>query len=71
MLEYGRKKLYLARFPQLAFVMTSPLDLGKFPKEWKSAIVTPFYKNKVLKSSFNNYRGISVLPQSEKFLKKS
>ena len=24
-LEYGRKKLYLARFPQLAFVMTSPL----------------------------------------------
>ncbi len=25
MLEYGRKKLYLARFPQLVFVMTSPL----------------------------------------------
>ena len=24
-LEYGRKKLYLVRFPQLAFVMTSPL----------------------------------------------
>jgi hypothetical protein len=23
-LEYGRKKLYLARFPQLAFVMTFP-----------------------------------------------
>jgi hypothetical protein len=47
------------------------IDLGKFPKEWESAIVTPFYKNKVLKSSFNNYRGISVLPQSEKILKKS
>ncbi len=25
-LEYGRKKLYLVRFLQLAFVMTSPLN---------------------------------------------
>ena len=47
------------------------IDLGKFLKEWKSAIVTPLYKNKGLKSSFNNYCGISALPQSEKFLKKS
>ncbi len=32
-LEYGRKKLYLARFPQLAFVMTSPLKqiINKLP----------------------------------------
>ncbi len=25
-LEYGRKKLYLLRFPQLVFVITSPLS---------------------------------------------
>ena len=29
-LEYGRKKFYLARFPQLAFVMTSPLRCQNF-----------------------------------------
>ncbi len=28
-LEYGRKKLYLVRFPQLAFVMTSPLPIAQ------------------------------------------
>jgi len=27
MLKYGRKKLYILRFPQLVFVMTSPIEL--------------------------------------------
>ena len=32
-LEYGRKKLYILRFPQLVFVMTSPLRVLKKKKK--------------------------------------
>jgi hypothetical protein len=32
------------------------------PVEWKSAVVTPLYKNKGNINDMNNYRGISVLP---------
>ena len=38
------------------------IDLGKFPKEWKSAIGTPLYKIKGFKSDLNNFGAISVLP---------
>ena len=43
---------------------------NRFPIEWKSAIVTPLYKNKGAKSDFNNYRGISVLPPIAKIFEK-
>ena len=46
--------------PILASLFNHCIDVGKFPIEWKSAIVTPLYKNKGDKSDFNNYRGISV-----------
>ena len=35
---------------------------GKFPTEWKTAVVTPLFKNKGVPTDLNNYRGISVLP---------
>jgi hypothetical protein len=28
-IDYGRKKLYIMRFPQLVFLMTSPYQIGK------------------------------------------
>ncbi|CAF1031629.1 unnamed protein product [Brachionus calyciflorus] len=34
---------------------------GIIPDEWKTAVVTPLYKNKESKSDLNNYREISVL----------
>jgi hypothetical protein len=46
------------------------IDIGKFSVEWKSAIVTPLYKNKGQKNDFNNYRGISVLPPIAKIFEK-
>ena len=33
-----------------------------FINEWKTAIVTPLYKNEGNTEDLNNYRGISVLP---------
>ena len=41
------------------------------PLDWKSAIVTPLYKNKSADiSNTNNYRGISVLPPIAKIFEK-
>ncbi|CAF1100896.1 unnamed protein product, partial [Brachionus calyciflorus] len=34
----------------------------EIPNDWKTAIVTPLYKNKGSIDDINNYRGISVLP---------
>jgi hypothetical protein len=53
---------YSVLAPILASLFNHCIDVGKFPIEWKSAIVTPLYKNKGVKSDFNNYRGISVFP---------
>ena len=32
--------------PSLTELFNHCIDIGEFPKEWKSAIVTPLYKNK-------------------------
>ena len=39
---------------------------GIIPDEWKTAVVSPLYKNKGLESDPNSYRGISVLPPINK-----
>ena len=64
------KYSYSILAPILASLFNHCIDLGKFPIEWKSAIVTPLYKNKGDKSDFNNYRGISVLPPIAKIFEK-
>ena len=40
------------------------------PDEWKSAYVTPIYKEKGEKTELNNYRGISVFPPIAKVFEK-
>ena len=64
------KYSYSILSPILASLFNHCIDVGKFPIEWKSAIVTPLYKNKGDKSDFNNYRGISVLPPIAKIFEK-
>ena len=56
--------------PILTRLFNHCIDIGKFPVEWKSAIVTPLYKNKGQKNDLNNYRGISVLPPIAKIFEK-
>ena len=40
------------------------------PAEWKSAVVTPLFKNKGDKLDMNNYRGISIIPPVAKIFEK-
>ncbi|CAF1025376.1 unnamed protein product [Brachionus calyciflorus] len=42
----------------------------EIPNDWKTAIVTPLYKNKGSTEDINNYRGISVLPPLAKLFEK-
>jgi hypothetical protein len=44
---------------------------GTIPTEWKTAVVTPLYKNKGDRLDPNNYRGISVLPPIAKVFAKT
>ena len=41
-----------------------------FEKNFKTAVVTPLYKNKGDNTDLNNYRGISVLPPISKIFEK-
>ena len=56
--------------PLLTKLFNHCIDIGKFPIEWKSALVTPLYKNIGVRSDFNNYPGISVLPPIAKIFEK-
>ena len=40
------------------------------PSEWKTAVVTPLYKNKGSRTDLNNYRGISILAPLSKIFEK-
>ena len=48
--------------PFLTTLFNHFIDIGKLPTEWKSARVTPLYKNKGDKDDPNHSRGIAVLP---------
>jgi hypothetical protein len=52
--------------PILTKLFNHCIDIEKFPIEWKSAIVTPLFKNK----GDRDYRGISVLPPIAKIFEK-
>ena len=45
------------------------IDANKYPKNWKTAIVTRVFK-KGDSSDLNNYRGISILPPLNKVFEK-
>ena len=46
------------------------IDLCVFPDEWKTALVTPLYKNKGTMLDMNNYRAISILSPFSKIFEK-
>ena len=46
------------------------ITTNTFPEEWKSAVVTPLYKNKGSRTDLNNYRGISILSPVSKIFEK-
>ena len=54
----------------LAGIFNACIKSHRFPTEWKTAIVTPLYKNKGADNDLNNYRGISVLPPLCKIFEK-
>ena len=62
-LAYGENVLIT---PLLAIFNTS-LASGKFPTNWKTAIITPVLK-KGNKNEYDNYRPVSCLPAAAKLL---
>ena len=60
------KEISLFLAPVLTEIFNNCLKTGIIPDEWKTAVVTPLFKNKGNKDDLNNYRGISVLPPINK-----
>ena len=56
--------------PILVALFNMSIDTRTIPSDWKSAVVTPIYKNKGVKTDVNSYRGISVLPPVAKLFEK-
>ena len=56
--------------PVYTSLFNSCIAHGIVPAEWKSATVTPLFKNKGVNSDVNNYRGISVLAPLSKIFEK-
>ena len=54
----------------IAYLFNNAILYGVIPSDWKTAIVTPLYKNKGSNQDINNYRGISVLPPIAKLFEK-
>lgn len=48
--------------PILSVLFNNSLEMGKFPSQWKTALVTPLFKVGGTKTDPNCYRPISVLP---------
>ena len=56
--------------PILTELFNECIRTNTIPDEWKSAVVTPLFKNKGSLDDINNYRGISVLPPVAKIFEK-
>lgn len=56
--------------PILGNFINHCIVFNQIPKDWKTAIVTPLYKNKGDVNDVNNYRAISVLPPVTKIFEK-
>ena len=56
--------------PILLQIFNNCLTSGLIPDEWKTALVTPLFKNKGKRNDMNNYRGISVLPPISKIFER-
>ena len=57
--------------PVLTKLFNLCISTNCIPFDWKSACVTPLYKNKGDKNDVNSYRGISVLPPIAKIFEKN
>ena len=51
-------------------IFNKSMELGKFPKMLKKAIITPIFKDKGNKNDIRNYRPISILPTISKIFEK-
>ena len=56
--------------PIITNLFNKCIQTNKIPLEWKTAVVTPLFKNKGDKNDTNSYRGISVLPSIAKLFEK-
>ena len=56
--------------PILTSLFNQCIQTCTIPKEWKTALVTPLFKNKGDTTDLNNYRGISVIPPIAKLFEK-
>jgi hypothetical protein len=56
--------------PMYTSIFNSCIENSVVPSEWKSATVSPLFKNKGSNSELTNYRGISVLPPLSKVFEK-
>jgi hypothetical protein len=56
--------------PLYTSIFNSFIENSVVPSEWKSATVSPLFKNQGSNSELNNYRGISVLPLLSKVFEK-
>ena len=54
----------------LTIIFNKSLSVGIFPNLWKTAVVTPIFKNKGSASDFRQYRPISLLSCASKILEK-
>ncbi|CAF1085067.1 unnamed protein product [Brachionus calyciflorus] len=54
----------------IAYLFNFSILTNSIPKDWKTALVTPLFKNKGSREDPNNYRGISVLPPIAKLFEK-
>ena len=54
----------------IAYLFNFSILSATIPNDWKTAVVTPLYKNKGTADDMNNYRGISVLPPIAKLFEK-
>ena len=55
-------------YSSLTYLYNLSLQTGEFPKEWKTAIVTPVFKKRGKADNPSNYRPISLLPAVGKIL---